>query len=316
MVTQPGKNVCVCAIEGNFDDAQSGVKRLFQSDMAKQLKEKEHVVLSSANSINIGRLIPQIVYYFSAYRQLLEKNEIAMGDKVSFCVPTGNFGNVLAGYYAKLMGLPVAHLVVAANENKVLDDFLRSGVYDRNRPFHTTISPSMDILISSNLERMLYYMCGKDSEKVKAWMDDLAKYGRYQVDEQTLSKIREIFVSGHCDNADTFEEIYRVYDACGYVMDPHTAVGSYVLRQLQLKEKCVLLSTASPYKFTRDVLKALKEQPSDDDFVCMEQLSDYAKTVIPQGLYSLKDKEERFSDVISCEKMDAYVEEKTKELLV
>lgn len=316
MVTQPGKNVCVCAIEGNFDDAQSGVKRLFQSDMAKQLKEKEHVVLSSANSINIGRLIPQIVYYFSAYRQLLEKNEIAMGDKVSFCVPTGNFGNVLAGYYAKLMGLPVAHLVVAANENKVLDDFLRSGVYDRNRPFHTTISPSMDILISSNLERMLYYMCGKDSEKVKGWMDDLAKYGRYQVDEQTLSKIREIFVSGHCDNADTFEEIYRVYDACGYVMDPHTAVGSYVLRQLQLKEKCVLLSTASPYKFTRDVLKALKEQPSDDDFVCMEQLSDYAKTVIPQGLYSLKDKEERFSDVISCEKMDAYVEEKTKELLV
>ena len=214
------------------------------------------------------------------------------------------------------MGLPVAHLVVAANENKVLDDFLRSGVYDRNRPFHTTISPSMDILISSNLERMLYYMCGKDSEKVKGWMDDLAKYGRYQVDEQTLSKIREIFVSGHCDNADTFEEIYRVYDACGYVMDPHTAVGSYVLRQLQLKEKCVLLSTASPYKFTRDVLKALKEQPSDDDFVCMEQLSDYAKTVIPQGLYSLKDKEERFSDVISCEKMDAYVEEKTKELLV
>ena len=151
---------------------------------------------------------------------------------------------------------------------------------------------------------------------VKGWMDDLAKYGRYQVDEQTLSKIREIFVSGHCDNADTFEEIYRVYDACGYVMDPHTAVGSYVLRQLQLKEKCVLLSTASPYKFTRDVLKALKEQPSDDDFVCMEQLSDYAKTVIPQGLYSLKDKEERFSDVISCEKMDAYVEEKTKELLV
>lgn len=175
---------------------KAGVKRLFQSDMAKQLKEKEHVVLSSANSINIGRLIPQIVYYFSAYRQLLEKNEIAMGDKVSFCVPTGNFGNVLAGYYAKLMGLPVAHLVVAANENKVLDDFLRSGVYDRNRPFHTTISPSMDILISSNLERMLYYMCGKDSEKVKGWMDDLAKYGRYQVDEQTLSKIREIFVSG------------------------------------------------------------------------------------------------------------------------
>ena len=316
MATQTGDNLRVVAIKGNFDDAQTGVKNIFADrEMAERLNEHGYI-LSSATSINWGRLVPQIVYYISAYCDLLNKGVIRNGEQIDVCVPTGNFGNIFAAYLAKRMGLPIRRLVCASNQNNVLTDFLATGTYDRNRPFHTTISPSMDILISSNLERMLYYMCGKDSEKVKGWMDDLAKYGRYQVDEQTLSKIREIFVSGHCDNADTFEEIYRVYDACGYVMDPHTAVGSYVLRQLQLKEKCVLLSTASPYKFTRDVLKALKEQPSDDDFVCMEQLSDYAKTVIPQGLYSLKDKEERFSDVISCEKMDAYVEEKTKELLV
>ena len=166
MATQAGNNVDVCAIRGNFDDAQSNVKAIFQSEGAKRLFEEEHIVLSSANSINIGRLIPQIVYYFAAYKQMYEQGKIQMGDLVNFCVPTGNFGNVLAGYYAKLLGLPVRHLIVAANENKVLDDFLRTGVYDRNRPFHKTISPSMDILISSNLERMLYYMCGKDSKKV------------------------------------------------------------------------------------------------------------------------------------------------------
>ena len=232
MVTQPGRNVSVCAIEGNFDDAQSSVKALFQSEGARRLKEEEHIVLSSANSINIGRLIPQIVYYFAAYQQLLQQEKIQWGEEISFCVPTGNFGNVLAGYYAKLLGLPIRHLIVAANENKVLDDFLRTGIYDRNRSFHTTISPSMDILISSNLERMLYYMCGKDSEKIRGWMDELARMGRYQVDEETLQKIRNVFLSGHCDNAQTSLQIERVYRSCGYVMDPHTAVGSYVAVQV------------------------------------------------------------------------------------
>lgn len=315
MVTQPGRNASVCAIEGNFDDAQSSVKALFQSEGARRLKEEEHIVLSSANSINIGRLIPQIVYYFAAYQQLLQQEKIQWGEEISFCVPTGNFGNVLAGYYAKLLGLPIRHLIVAANENKVLDDFLRTGIYDRNRSFHTTISPSMDILISSNLERMLYYMCGKDSEKIRGWMDELARVGRYQVDEETLQKIRNVFLSGHCDNAQTSLQIERVYRSCGYVMDPHTAVGSYVLEQLALTEPCVLLSTASPYKFTRDVLKALQVEAAADDFVCMEQLSELTKTSIPQGLYALKSMEERFSDVIEVTDMEAYVCAKAKEVL-
>ena len=315
MVTQPGRNVSVCAIEGNFDDAQSSVKALFQSEGARRLKEEEHIVLSSANSINIGRLIPQIVYYFAAYQQLLQQEKIQWGEEISFCVPTGNFGNVLAGYYAKLLGLPIHHLIVAANENKVLDDFLRTGIYDRNRSFHTTISPSMDILISSNLERMLYYMCGKDSEKIRGWMDELAQTGRYQVDEETLQTIRNVFLSGHCDNAQTSLQIERVYRSCGYVMDPHTAVGSYVLEQLALTEPCVLLSTASPYKFTRDVLKALQVEAAADDFVCMEQLSELTKTSIPQGLYALKSMEERFSDVIEVTDMEAYVCAKAKEVL-
>lgn len=315
MVTQPGRNVSVCAIEGNFDDAQSSVKALFQSEGARRLKEEEHIVLSSANSINIGRLIPQIVYYFAAYQQLLQQEKIQWGEEISFCVPTGNFGNVLAGYYAKLLGLPIRHLIVAANENKVLDDFLRTGIYDRNRSFHTTISPSMDILISSNLERMLYYMCGKDSEKIRGWMDELARMGRYQVDEETLQKIRNVFLSGHCDNVQTSLQIERVYRSCGYVMDPHTAVGSYVLEQLALTEPCVLLSTASPYKFTRDVLKALQVEAAADDFVCMEQLSELTKTSIPQGLYALKSMKERFSDVIEVTDMEAYVCAKAKEVL-
>lgn len=315
MVTQPGRNVSVCAIEGNFDDAQSSVKALFQSEGARRLKEEEHIVLSSANSINIGRLIPQIVYYFAAYQQLLQQEKIQWGEEISFCVPTGNFGNVLAGYYAKLLGLPIRHLIVAANENKVLDDFLRTGIYDRNRSFHTTISPSMDILISSNLERMLYYMCGKDSEKIRGWMDELARMGRYQVDEETLQKIRNVFLSGHCDNAQTSLQIERVYRSCGYVMDPHTAVGSYVLEQLALTEPCILLSTASPYKFTRDVLKALQVEAAADDFVCMEQLSELTKTSIPQGLYALKSMKERFSDVIEVTDMETYVCSKAKEVL-
>ena len=272
-------------------------------------------MLSSANSINIGRLVPQIVYYFAAYQQLLQQEKIQWGEEISFCVPTGNFGNVLAGYYAKLLGLPIRHLIVAANENKVLDDFLRTGIYDRNRSFHTTISPSMDILISSNLERMLYYMCGKDSEKIRGWMDELARMGRYQVDEETLQKIRNVFLSGHCDNAQTSLQIERVYRSCGYVMDPHTAVGSYVLEQLALTELCVLLSTASPYKFTRDVLKALQVEAAADDFVCMEQLSELTKTSIPQGLYALKSMKERFSDVIEVTDMEAYVCAKAKEVL-
>lgn len=319
MVTQPGDNVRVCAIKGNFDDAQSAVKRLFHSAQAKAELGKDHIVLSSANSINIGRLVPQIVYYFAAYRQLLAAGKIKMGDEVNFCVPTGNFGNVLAGYYAKLMGLPVHKLIVAANENNVLEDFLNTGVYDRNRPFHQTISPSMDILISSNLERMLYYLSGKDSAKVSGWMKELSSTGRYEVDAETKAKIAEIFMSASCGNAQTSAQIHEVYARCGYVMDPHTAVGAHVLEQLKerLDDKVtVLLSTASPYKFTRDVLKALQEEEAGlDDFACMRRLEELSGQPVPANLYALKDMPERFSDVISCEEMDAYVIKGAREIL-
>ncbi len=319
MVCQQGENVRVCAIRGNFDDAQSGVKRLFHSAQAKAALDEDHIVLSSANSINIGRLVPQIVYYFAAYRQLLEAGTIQMGEEVNFCVPTGNFGNVLAGYYAKLMGLPVHRLIVAANENNVLEDFLNTGVYDRNRPFHQTISPSMDILISSNLERMLYYLSGKDSVKVAGWMKDLAEQGRYEVDAQTKEKIASLFLSASCDNAQTSAQIRSVYARCGYVMDPHTAVGAHVLEQLKDRldgKVTVLLSTASPYKFTRDVLKALGEaQEGLDDFACMRKLEQLSKQKIPAGLYALKDMPERFADVISCEEMEEYVIAGAREIL-
>ena len=319
MVCQQGENVRVCAIRGNFDDAQSGVKRLFHSAQAKAALDEDHIVLSSANSINIGRLVPQIVYYFAAYRQLLEAGAVQMGEEVNFCVPTGNFGNVLAGYYAKLMGLPVHRLIVAANENNVLEDFLNTGVYDRNRPFHQTISPSMDILISSNLERMLYYLSGKDSVKVAGWMKDLAEQGRYEVDAQTKEKIASLFLSASCDNAQTSAQIRSVYARCGYVMDPHTAVGAHVLEQLKERldgKVTVLLSTASPYKFTRDVLKALGEaQEGLDDFACMRKLEQLSKQKIPAGLYALKDMPERFADVISCEEMEEYVIAGAREIL-
>ena len=319
MATQAGDNVSVYAVNGNFDDAQTGVKKVFGDPAIAAELAKRNIRLSSANSINWGRLVPQIVYYFAAYRQLLEAGAVQMGEEVNFCVPTGNFGNVLAGYYAKLMGLPVHRLIVAANENNVLEDFLNTGVYDRNRPFHQTISPSMDILISSNLERMLYYLSGKDSVKVAGWMKDLAEQGRYEVDAQTKEKIASLFLSASCDNAQTSAQIRSVYARCGYVMDPHTAVGAHVLEQLKDRldgKVTVLLSTASPYKFTRDVLKALGEaQEGLDDFACMRKLEQLSKQQIPAGLYALKDMPERFADVISCEEMEEYVIAGAREIL-
>lgn len=319
MTCQQGKNVSVCAVRGNFDDAQSTVKALFADEAMKQRLAAKHIVLSSANSINIGRLIPQIVYYFAAYRQLLTMERVRLGDEVDFSVPSGNFGNVLAGYYARLLGLPVRKLIVASNRNNVLEDFLRKGVYDRNRSFHKTISPSMDILISSNLERLLYYAGGKDRAKVRGWMRELAKRGRYQVDAGTLRNIQSVFVGASCSDAQTKAEIKRVYEQSGYLMDPHTAVASYAIRQCRAADDptpCVLLSTASPYKFAGDVLQALQADASGlDDWQCMERLAALTHTDIPAPLRALRDQSERFLDVIDCAGMKDYVQTRAEEVL-
>ena len=225
MVTQEGNNVDVAAVMGNFDDAQSGVKKIFGDKEYAQILERNNFMLSSANSINWGRLVPQIVYYFSAYCNLLKNDEIKLGDPVNFVVPTGNFGNILAAYYAQDMGLPVGRLICASNENNVLTDFIRTGVYDKNRPFKTTGSPSMDILISSNLERLLYQVTGKDDGQVASWMQQLSESGRYEVTEAVKAKIGEVFYGGFCDDAQTQKTISEVHQAYGYVMDTHTAVA-------------------------------------------------------------------------------------------
>ena len=228
MSTQEGDNVAVCGIRGNFDDAQSAVKRIFADKELAERLEAAGTVLSSANSINVGRLVPQVVYYFAAYAQLLRAGAIKAGDAVEFCVPTGNFGDILAGYYAKRMGLPVAKLIVASDKNNVLADFLTTGVYDRNRPFFTTISPSMDILISSNLERMLYFLSDGDCELVAGLMEQLAQTGRYEVPAELLAKIQSVFGCGWASEDEVRAAIKSCWDANGYVIDPHTACGYHV----------------------------------------------------------------------------------------
>ena len=250
MTTQAGSNVNVCAVRGNFDDAQSAVKRIFgDHELAKRIDDQANVALSSANSINVGRLVPQVVYYFSAYAQLLERQVINAGDEVEFCVPTGNFGDILAGYYAKMLGLPVKHLVVASDKNNVLFDFLTSGTYNRKRPFFQTISPSMDILISSNLERMLYYMSDKDTRLIQMLMNDLNQWGAYEVPAELLTKIRQLFGCGWADEDQVREMIADCWQKNHYVIDPHTACGYYVMQQMPRDPLTprVLLSTASPY---------------------------------------------------------------------
>ena len=256
MVTQTGNNVGVCAVEGNFDDAQTGVKRIFgDRELAERLSEKGWF-LSSANSINWGRLLPQIVYYFSAYCDFVNSGRIKCGEPVNFCVPTGNFGNILAGWTAKEMGLPVTRFVCASNANNVLTDFIETGVYDRRRPFHLTSSPSMDILVSSNLERLLYFL-SKDSERVAGWMKQLSEEGRYDVGTGLKALIRRDFEAGYCDDAGTAEEIARVWREYGYLIDTHTAVASRVLGDYRARTgdrtPAIVVSTASPYKFACDV---------------------------------------------------------------
>ena len=298
MATQEGENVAVYAVRGNFDDAQTGVKRVFGDGAIAAELAKRNIRLSSANSINWGRLVPQIVYYFAAYAQLLKAGTIAFGDKVDFCVPTGNFGDILAGYYAKQMGLPVGKLVCASNENNVLTDFLTTGTYTAKRQFFKTTSPSMDILVSSNLERLLYHVTGSDTE-VAALMKSLAETGSYTVRPETLRTIQESFACGWSSEEQVAGEIRARYEQDGYLCDTHTAVAFHVAAQHKRDGvPMVVLSTASPFKFPRSVLEALGHTAPENDFEAMQALEEATGRTAPASLAVLRQKAERFSTVI------------------
>ena len=317
MATQRGANVTVCAIRGNFDDAQSEVKRIFADHELAGRLAADGIVLSSANSINVGRLVPQVTYYFDAYAQLVANGALTAGDPVDFCVPTGNFGDVLAGYYAKLMGLPVRTLVVASNANDVLTEFIETGTYDRRRPFHKTISPSMDILVSSNLERLLFYVSEGDCELVSSLMGKLASEGHYEVPAGLLERIHETFACGKASDDDTRATIRSTWEREHVLIDPHTAVAKHVLDARPADGVArVVLSTASPYKFSADVLAALGHDVSGKGgFTCMDELEALSGTVAPGALSALRRADVRFSDEEDVSEMGAYVERKAKELL-
>lgn len=309
MITQTGKNVNVFGVKGNFDDTQSGVKKIFTDKELIREMEKKNLKFSSANSINWGRLVPQIVYYFSAYADLIKVNRIEAGDKVNFVVPTGNFGNILAGYYAKLMGLPVNKFICASNDNNVLSDFIRTGSYDKRRKFIKTVSPSMDILISSNLERLLYEFTGHDDKTVSDWMNQLNEFGHYEIGKNILSEIHKNFWAGWSNQDETLKTIECVYKDDNYVLDTHTAVAvdvydKYVITTGDLTPS-VVVSTASPFKFNNSVCKALfggKEIEGKSEFELLEFLSKECDMPIPAGLKDL-DKKNILHDNI-CEKDD------------
>ena len=311
MTTQEGSNVGVCAIKGNFDDAQNGVKAIFtDAGIAEKLSENG-MQFSSANSINWGRLAPQIIYYVSTYAQLLEDGEIAAGEKINIVVPTGNFGNILAAYYAKKMGIPVNKLICASNSNNVLTDFIKTGVYDRNRKFYTTISPSMDILISSNLERLLYHLCGENDATIRDWFGKLASEGRYEVSEDVRKKLSEEFCAGYCSDDETKDCIKRIFDKYSYTCDTHTAVAVKVYEDYKAATgdttKTVIASTASPYKFSGSVLSAIGAESDADEFELVGKLAELSKLPVPESLAALKGKEIRFSDTIDRSEMKQQV---------
>ena len=306
MVTQEGNNVAVCAVYGNFDDAQTGVKNIFAACQGKDLP----VALSSANSINIGRLAPQVMYYFRAYRDLLDAGKIRLGDEVNFSVPTGNFGDILAGYLAKKLGLPVGKLICASNANNVLTDFIQSGTYDKRRPLLKTTSPSMDILVSSNPERLLYLLSG-DTGLVAGLMKQLNTEGHYTVPADLLEKIQAEFCCGCCDDNRADEIMGRIFRDLGYLCDPHTAAGwaaaeDYVNSNADPRPM-VVLSTASPYKFPVAVLTAIGGDTSGDEFTQMERLSTLSGVPIPKNLANLRGKEEKHTGVIEKDAMLDYV---------
>lgn len=305
MITQEGNNVSVIAVKGNFDDAQTGVKKIFTDNEYKAELAQKGYSLSSANSINWGRLVPQIVYYFSAYADMVKNAEISAGDEINICVPTGNFGNILAAYYAKIMGLPVKKLICASNKNSVLTDFITTGTYDKNRDFYTTISPSMDIIISSNLERLLFIMSGCDDELISQYMKSLSENGVYTVSEDILAKIKSDFAAGCCDDEMTKATIKEIKDKYNYTADTHTAVAIKVymdyVKATSDTTKTVIASTANPYKFNKSVLEAVAQVPDNaDEFELLDILSKVSGLEIPDSLGGLKTKEIRFNT--TCDK--------------
>ena len=313
MVTQEGENVTVCAVKGNFDDCQSGVKKIFTDHTVLDALEKGGMTFSSANSINWGRLVPQIVYYVSSYVSLAESGEIAYGDLLNVVVPTGNFGNILAAYYAKMMGVPLGKLICASNINKVLTDFIRTGVYNRNRQFYPTTSPSMDILISSNLERLLYLLTGEDDAQIREWFTALAEKGTYEVTDAVKAKLPEQFYGGFCDDAETKATIAELYQKYGYTCDTHTAVAVKVYEDYRKETgdttKTLIASTASPFKFSASVLDALGKKPADgtDEYDMVELLHEVSSMEIPQSLAALKTKPRRFDGSIDKSEMQQFV---------
>ncbi|MBE7060844.1 MAG: threonine synthase [Ruminococcaceae bacterium] len=308
MLTQSGKNVGVASVYGNFDDAQTGVKRIFGDEEYNKKLDSEGFRLSSANSINWGRLLPQIVYYFSAYCDMVKKGRIKVGDKINICVPTGNFGNILASWYAGKMGLPVNKFICASNANNVLTDFINTGVYDKNRSFHTTSSPSMDILISSNLERLLSDITG-DEKAVSGWMQELGKNGKYEISPETKKVVSERFFGGFCDDEATKASISKVWNEHKYLMDTHTAVAYNVYEQYVAetgdKTPTVIASTANPYKFNSAVYSSISPQAkieNMDEFDILDALNRKTGLEIPKSLSELKTKAVRFDT--KCAKED------------
>jgi threonine synthase len=314
MVTQEGRNVAVIAVRGNFDDTQTGVKNIFNDKSFNARLLTRGFKMSSANSINWGRLLPQIVYYFSAYADMAKKEALRPGQEINFVVPTGNFGNILAGYYARQMGLPVNRLICAANSNNVLTEFLRTGVYNRHRDFYKTLSPSMDILISSNLERLLYHASGGDAAKVAGWMSELAADGHYQVDEACLRTIQSLFWSDWASDDETLGAIRDVYGRYGYLMDTHTAAGWQVYEKYRQATgddtPTVLLSTASPFKFNQSVFAAVAGHGAlcgKTEFAVLKELSQLTGWPVPPALAALEGKTARHETVCDKQEMPAIV---------
>ena len=311
MVTQRGNNVSVAAVKGNFDDAQNGVKKIFTDAEYKALLDRNGFKLSSANSINWGRLVPQIVYYFSAYADMLASGEISIGEEINVVVPTGNFGNILASYYAKKMGLPIKKFICASNENNVLTDFIKTGVYDKTRRFHTTISPSMDILISSNLERFLYDLSGCDDKLITELMTKLNTEGKYEIPDSIKAKMQELFDADFCDDKETMSAIRKTFENGEYVIDTHTAVAKSVydkyVSRTDDSTKTVIASTASPFKFNQSVLIALEDYNyvmGKDEFELLKLLRDKSGMKIPESLAELKDRTPIFDTVVAKEDME------------
>ena len=311
MRTQMGDNVGVCAVVGNFDDAQTGVKRLFSDEGLRARLDERGFFFSSANSINWGRVLPQVVYYISAYCDLVQEGAVERGAPMNVCVPTGNFGNILAAWYAGRMGVPVNRLICASNQNNVLTDFLRTGVYDRNRPFYNTTSPSMDILISSNLERLLFDLTGHDDAQVRSYMSALNGQGRYEVDDALKAQLSRSFAAGFCDDRTTAQAIRAMWEEHRYLIDPHTAVAFHVLGEYRAhsgdRTPTVVASTASPFKFCDSVLTALGETRLADGIALLDQLAERTGCPAPAPLAGLRDKAPRFDQWVEKEQMEQVV---------